>query len=352
MSRSYAALLTVVLLGLLMALGSHGLRQSAEFSSPAAPESAASTSISSVSPQGRLAKQQSAIKQPAPKQRAVPAPQASSAAPPASIRMAEPPDLAVEYTTRELERGTAHIVVVPTPLSVGVVLTAPLQPVAAIAQQAEAVAALNAGFFDPQNGLTTSYVTTGGEIVADPRQNARLMDNPDLEPYLPLILNRSEFRRYSCRARDGGDAIQYAIAAHDVATPAGCRITDAVGGGPRLLPQMTSVEEGFVAIVDGDRLRDALDETQPNARSAVGVTAAGDILLVMVAQRPDTSPSGVTLAELAALMQDLGATEALNLDGGSSATLYYRGQAHFGRWADGQPVERPVKTALVVPHER
>ncbi|MGF1538660.1 MAG: phosphodiester glycosidase family protein [Elainellaceae cyanobacterium] len=267
------------------------------------------------------------------------------------------------YTRRELERATAHILTVPATYSIGVAVADGLSPVANIAQQIEATAALNAGFFDPQNGKTTSYITLDSNQVGDPRQNPRLMENPDLAPYLSQILNRSEFRRYYCKTEEGnvqgvdtlneGEGMRnretrYAIALHNASSPEGCRILDSVGGGPRLLPVLTSIDEGFVAIAGDTRIRDALGETQPNARSAVGLTATGDVLMVMAAQRPELQPSGLTLAELADLMRELGAVDALNLDGGSSTALYYQGQTYLGRWSEGQPVERPVKSALVV----
>ncbi|MGB3612182.1 MAG: phosphodiester glycosidase family protein, partial [Elainellaceae cyanobacterium] len=231
----------------------------------------------------------------------------------------------VQYSTRELDRATAHIVTVPAAYSVTVAIAPELTPVAAIAQQAGATVAINAGFFDPQNGQTTSHVTIDGAVAADPRRNARLMDNPDLAPYLDQILNRSEFRRYRCGSEG---ASQYAIVAHDASSPEGCHLVDAVGGGPQLLPKLTSVDEGFVATENGTRIRDAIGETQPNARSAVGLTAAGKVLLVAVAQHPNISGSGLSLVELADLMRSLGAETALNLDGGSSTTLYYEGQAY------------------------
>lgn len=45
---------------------------------------------------------------------------------------------------------------------------------------------------------------------------------------------------------------------------------DASGGGPSLLPELTSVLEGFV---DNANRRDALGSTQPNARTAMGITS-------------------------------------------------------------------------------
>jgi len=60
------------------------------------------------------------------------------------------------------------------------------------------------------------------------------------------------------------------------------------------------------------------------SRSAIARTSEGKLLLVTVHQR--VGGRGPTLTELAQLLQKLGATDALNLDGGSSTGLYLGGQ--------------------------
>ena len=68
---------------------------------------------------------------------------------------------------------------------------------------------------------------------------------------------------------------------------------------------------------------------------------------MMAAQRPDAP--GLTLAELSDFAQTLGVTALLNLDGGSSSTLYHDGQIHTARLdAEGNSVERRVKSVLIV----
>lgn len=64
--------------------------------------------------------------------------------------------------------------------------------------------------------------------------------------------------------------------------------------------------------------------TQAAARSAIGQTATGTLMLVTIQNRLDGP--GPTLHETAQLMQQLGAVQALNLDGGSSTALYLGGQ--------------------------
>ncbi len=70
-------------------------------------------------------------------------------------------------------------------------------------------------------------------------------------------------------------------------------------------------------------------------RTAVGLTAdEGTVLLVAVDGRSSTA-AGMTRAELAALMLDLGAWRALNLDGGGSTTLWVDGVGVLNEPSDG-----------------
>jgi Phosphodiester glycosidase len=59
-------------------------------------------------------------------------------------------------------------------------------------------------------------------------------------------------------------------------------------------------------------------------RSAIANTSTGNIILVAVHNR--AGGKGPTLAEMAQLMQQMGTVDALNLDGGSSTSLYLGGQ--------------------------
>ncbi len=87
-------------------------------------------------------------------------------------------------------------------------------------------------------------------------------------------------------------------------------------------------------------------------RSAIGINREGDILLVTVDDdRQVHLPGekrisiGATLPELADILKSLGAVDALNLDGGGSATMWYNGQT-VNRPSDGTP--RLISTAILV----
>lgn len=211
--------------------------------------------------------------------------------------------------------------------------------------QGKVVAAINGGYFDPINQKTTSFITQESKIIADPRFNERLVDNPDLKQYLNQIFNRTEFRRYNCDHQ-----VQYDIQLHFSPIPSNCTLKASLGGGPGLLPQDTSVAEAFTAYQNGTKIRDAIGSESLNARSAIGITKAGDIILAMAAQKPQKPlNSGISLPELTNFLSNLGAIKAMNLDGGSSASLYYDGRVVYGRVdKEGNEIQRPIKSVLLV----
>ncbi len=276
---------------------------------------------------------------------APPSPQGGLPSPEASTEL-ETQD--PRHTVISGEHSVVHLVTVPPDGAhqLAVAVAEDLRPLADWARDLKAIAAINAGFFDPQNGLTTSFVTLAGEVIADPRQNPRLMENPDLASYREAILNRSEFRIYTC-----GGQRRHAITPHRAPVPSGCDLTAAVGAGPQLLPVSTGYEEGFLAEdAQGRLVRDTLGSQTPNARSAVGLKADGTVVLAIATQLP-TAPtsSGLTLAEFAEVLQQQGVVQALNLDGGSSTGLVWETTAYFGKLDEtGAAIERPIKSILWV----
>jgi exopolysaccharide biosynthesis protein len=66
---------------------------------------------------------------------------------------------------------------------------------------------------------------------------------------------------------------------------------------------------------------------------------------VVVDGRQPATAVGMSHHELAGLMQRLGCTDALNLDGGGSSTLWYEGKV-MNQPSDSAP--RPVGNALVL----
>ncbi len=272
--------------------------------------------------------------------------------PQSSSQPSPPPEVA--YQTHNLPDAVVHLVQIPKHkrYSIRPRLAPGLMTVDEVVQgpnaadadgpDVQTIAAINGGYFDPVNQQTTSYVRIGSKVEADPQKNSRLLENPDLKPYLPKILNRSEFRQYQC-----GADVEYAITTYQAPVPNQCELAYSMGAGPQLLPQLTSQAEGFTDTVDGQVVRDAIGSRQPNARSAIGITRRGDLVWAMVEQKSADQP-GLSLEALAEFLQQQDVETALNLDGGSSSSLMYRGKVQTGKSQNGQPLLRPVKSVLML----
>jgi Phosphodiester glycosidase len=187
--------------------------------------------------------------------------------------------------------------------------------------------AIVAGFFlrEPHRPL--------GEVRVDGRA---LAHEPVASPWAP---------RRACVHVDG--AVRLGSREELGADPPG----DLVQAGPLLVRDGHSVidgsdEEGFSA---GAGQFDSDITVGRYPRCALGV-GDGELLALCCDGRRSGVDAGLELAELARLMVSFGATEAINLDGGGSATLVHRGHLLNRPYSeDDQPApeSRPVLTALL-----
>lgn len=92
-------------------------------------------------------------------------------------------------------------------------------------------------------------------------------------------------------------------------------MTEVISGSPRLL------ENG--AVLEYSHPRHAL---QRNPRTAVGLSADRRTLYVMVVNGREGHRLGMTCPQVARALQSLGASDAVNLDGGGSSALYIRSE--------------------------
>lgn len=115
------------------------------------------------------------------------------------------------------------------------------------------------------------------------------------------------------------------------------QVVEAVAGGPTLL--LNGAESAQLIAGKSDSF-----STTRHPRSAVGVRKDGSVILLAVDGR-QTFSRGMSLPELAAAMKELGAVEAVNLDGGGSTCLSILGMA-VNSPSDGQV--RSVADSLLV----
>ncbi len=115
----------------------------------------------------------------------------------------------------------------------------------------------------------------------------------------------------------------------------------AISGGPYL------VRNGQVYVdLKEQSFRDG-SFTKPAPRTAVGIKADKKMLMVTVDGRQADTSVGMTLTEMATLMRELGAVEAMNFDGGSSTQMVVNGRVVNSSKVSGGLA---VSSSLVVRH--
>lgn len=173
---------------------------------------------------------------------------------------------------------------------------------------------INAGYFDPKNGGTSSYVVQDKKMVLDPKTNNNLTQNTALKPYMKKILNRTEFRILDCKGKT-----KYDIAAHNAKTPYKCELMHSIQAGPLLYPDLRMEEEYFVATEGTKVTRDSITALKKCARTAIGIKDNDLYIIIATTKHP------LTLPELSEICKDLCLDKAMNFDGGGSTSLDYKG---------------------------
>jgi exopolysaccharide biosynthesis protein len=187
---------------------------------------------------------------------------------------------------------------------------------------ARVLAAVNADFFTPE-GTTLGTEVVDGRVTAVRRRPA-LAWRPGASPWMGSV-------------RVEGDSL---YAGWNVAVHGSDGATEVVGGGPELLDRGQVV--GDLAVAERPGFAAAR-----NPRTAVGFDSeTRSLWLVVVDGRRPGYSAGMTLPELVELLKALGATDAINLDGGGSSVMVVAGRAR-NHPSDAMG-ERPVANALAL----
>jgi hypothetical protein len=192
-------------------------------------------------------------------------------------------------------------------------------PVVALNQHAVPVGGV--GIFTPDWGPVDRALTLCGsdddreapcapdrvEVVV--RDDAVAAIRPPAAGTLPpgeIVLAGRDQGAVALRSLQVGDPVQveYALIPQSGAAP-----QLAVGGSP---------------ILRGGGPTERLDDRERAPRSAAGHSADGHRMYLVTVDGRQSDSIGATLSELSALLGQLGATDAVNLDGGGSSTLVHR----------------------------
>lgn len=196
---------------------------------------------------------------------------------------------------------------------------------------------VNAGFFDPKNEQTISYLTLNGNMFLDPHRNSNLMNNEVLKPYMDKILNRSEFRIYESNGK-----LKYDITPHNTPVPEGLKLKHAVQGGPALLPDTRLEEEFFVLKKDGKIISQSASSLLKYARTIIGIKENNVYIVIVTTKTP------MTLPEVAEFGKTLGLEKMMAFDGGGSTSFDYE---NYHIVSEKDETARKLKSFLIITNQ-
>lgn len=228
------------------------------------------------------------------------------------------------------------------------------ETVGSFARQAQAVVAINGGYFDmlSRPARTYSLVKSGGQILS---QNiGRVSRSNGSHPVLRAAFGVRPDRTFAFDwiAHRGTEILKVlgpldnapsrAAAPPDLADAQTWNdLPEAIGGGPMLLKdgqgRITYNEEAFFG--------SGFEANRPYPRTAIGATPDQRLIFFITDGKQPEWSVGLTLPQLAEQLREVGCTEAMNLDGGGSTTLVVNGQL-LNVPSDG--AERAVTSVLAI----
>ena len=119
------------------------------------------------------------------------------------------------------------------------------------------------------------------------------------------------------------------------------KMQTAIAGGPAL------IQNGKITISNNEERMftgKAIDDKHP--RTAMGYTADGKLIILVVQGRLPGIAEGASLTQLAKLLVDLGCVEALNLDGGGSSSMLVNGRETIK--PSDKEGQRPVPGVFII----
>jgi len=206
-----------------------------------------------------------------------------------------------------------------------------LTEVSALAERCGAYAAVNGSYFDMDAGNPVCYLRIDGKPVGENTPAKTDSVNRKYYQYATLALRGGRPR---LAVPDSNRLWEESLADSNIMT-----------AGPMLL------HRGKIVPQRDDRTF----VTHRHNRTALGLRPDGTTLLVVADGRFKHTAEGLTLPELEMVMRWLGCSDAINLDGGGSSTMYVHGKPHGGvvnypsdnRQHDHEG-QRPVSNAILV----
>lgn len=201
-----------------------------------------------------------------------------------------------------------------------------LTPVDTLAERQQAYAAVNGSFFDMDKGNPICYLRIDGQLLGEntPQKN----DSVNRKYYQYATLTLEPTRLW---VPDSNRTWENLLSHGDIMT-----------AGPMLL------REGQYVPQRDDRTF----VTNRHNRTALGLRPDGTTVLLVADGRFKHKAEGFTLPELERVMRWLGCSEAINLDGGGSSTMYIKDKGVVNYPSDNNrhdhEGQRPVSNAILL----
>lgn len=206
-----------------------------------------------------------------------------------------------------------------------------LTELSTLALRSNAYAAINGSFFDMKQGNPTCYLKIDGEALGENTPAQVDSVHRKYFQYATLLLNGG---RPALAVPDSSRVWEETLKDSNIMT-----------AGPMLLKDGKDVPQR------GDRSF----VTHRHNRTALGIRPDGTTLLLVADGRFKHQAEGLSLPELQRIMRWLGCTEAINLDGGGSTTMYVHDHPHNGvvnhpsdNYFYDHEGQRPVSNAILV----
>lgn len=197
-----------------------------------------------------------------------------------------------------------------------------------LAERADALAAINGSFFDMRHRHPVCYLRIDGTQVGENTPHRSDSINRKYYQHAVLTLAGNQVRLL---VPDSNRRWEESLGQSDIMT-----------AGPMLLRQGQYVPQRD----------DRTFVTHRHNRTALGTKPDGTTLLLVADGRFAHKAEGLTLTELERVMRWLGCTEAINLDGGGSSTMYIKDKGVVNYPSDNgrhdHEGERPVNNAILV----
>ena len=177
-----------------------------------------------------------------------------------------------------------------------------LLPTSKLATQSEAIAAVNAGFFDTKNGGAVDFLKIDGKVM----DSTRVVNVPRLPVHAiaAVTIHKNKVKIIKGEHRSGWE---------------------------KELKEQNVLLTGPLLLLNGqaETLEKNAFNDNRHPRTCACITNDKKLLLITVDGR-SSEAFGMTLHELTALAKALNCKDAINFDGGGSTTMYIRNQPENG----------------------